>query len=105
MTGGALKRHGTIDTPASQSDIAATLLGMLGIDHSRFTFSRDIFDPDAPKFAYFARPEQAAMIDTSGYRVIDIYTGNTLEKSGRSDSTLTFLKAYLQLLNHDFNRR
>ena len=105
MTGGALKRHGPTDTPASQSDIAATLLGMLGIDHSRFTFSRDIFDPDAPKFAYFARPEQAAMIDTSGYRVIDIYTGNTLEKSGRSDSTLTFLKAYLQLLNHDFNRR
>ncbi len=105
MTGGALRRHGTIDIPASQTDIAATLLGMLGIDHSRFTFSKDIFDSSSPKFAYFARPEEAAMLDTCGYHVIDIYTGGTLENEGKSDSTLLRLKAYLQLLNHDFNQR
>ena len=105
MTGGALRRHGTIDIPASQTDIAATLLGMLGIDHSRFTFSKDIFDSSSPKFAYFARPEEAAMLDTCGYHVIDIYTGGTLENEGISDSTLLRLKAYLQLLNHDFNQR
>lgn len=105
MTGGALRRKGAIDTPASQTDLAATLLGMLGIDHSRFRFSKDLFDTAAPRFAYFARPEEAAMIDTCGYRVIDIYTGSTLEESGQSDSTLLRLKAYMQLLNHDFNQR
>ena len=78
---------------------------MLGIDHSRFTFSKDIFDSSSPKFAYFARPEEAAMLDTCGYHVIDIYTGGTLENEGISDSTLLRLKAYLQLLNHDFNQR
>ncbi len=85
--------------------LSLTLLGMLGIDHSRFTFSKDIFDSSSPKFAYFARPEEAAMLDTCGYHVIDIYTGGTLENEGKSDSTLLRLKAYLQLLNHDFNQR
>ena len=59
MTHGALRRHGTIDIPRRKTDIAATLLGMLGIDHSRFTFSKDIFDSSSPKFAYFARPRRS----------------------------------------------
>lgn len=42
MTGGAVKEPCRIDTLMNQTDIAATLLGQMGIDHSDFTFSRDI---------------------------------------------------------------
>ncbi len=42
MTGGAVKECKVVDKVMNQSDIAATLLGQLGIDHEEFVFSRDV---------------------------------------------------------------
>lgn len=42
LWGGAVERPQVIDTPMSQTDLAATLLGQMGIDHSDFPFSRDV---------------------------------------------------------------
>lgn len=42
MIGGAVKEPETIDALMSQTDIAATVLGQLGLDHSEFRFSRDV---------------------------------------------------------------
>ena len=47
-TGGAVKRPAVVDTYASQTDIAATLLAQMGIAHDDYPFSRDIFDPRLP---------------------------------------------------------
>ena len=41
-TGGAVRQAQRIETLCNQTDLAATLLGQLGIDHSDFTFSRDV---------------------------------------------------------------
>lgn len=41
-TGGAVRQARHIETLCNQTDLAATLLGQLGIDHSAFTFSRDV---------------------------------------------------------------
>lgn len=41
-TGGAVRQARRIETLCNQTDLAATLLGQLGIDHGAFTFSRDV---------------------------------------------------------------
>lgn len=41
-TGGAVRAHRTVDVICNQTDLPATLLGQLGIDHNRFRFSRDV---------------------------------------------------------------
>lgn len=103
LTGGALKQRGTLDMPASQMDIAATLLGMLGIDHSQFRFSRDLLDPAAPKLAYFAEPETAAMITPDGEATINVVTGEITDTTG-DPAVCDRLKAMLQMLADDFAR-
>lgn len=52
MTGGALRKKGTVDTTASQIDIAATLLSALGVKNTSLRFSKDIFDENSPHFAF-----------------------------------------------------
>lgn len=89
--------------PASQMDIAATLLGMLGIDHSQFRFSRDLLDPAAPKLAYFAEPETAAMITPDGEATINVVTGEITDTTG-DPAVCDRLKAMLQMLADDFAR-
>lgn len=42
MLGGAVRQPMKIDKIVAQTDIAATLLGQMRIDHSQFTFSRDV---------------------------------------------------------------
>lgn len=102
LTGGALAHRGTIATPASQADIAATLLGALGIDHGEFRFSRDVFDADAPHSAFFLEPELAGFVDTdSSVAVLNVVSGDMHQ--GNSDAqAVTKLKATLQLLNNYF---
>ena len=53
MFGGALKGPGNIDIYASQTDVAATLCGQLGHSHQMFRYSKDIFNPASPHFAFF----------------------------------------------------
>lgn len=104
FTGGALKQTGKNPVPASQADIAATLLGLLGLDHSAFTFSKNLFDSSAPKFAYFIEPELAGIVDENGYAAINVISGEVVESSG-ADPSINRLKAYIQSINHDFINR
>ncbi len=102
LTGGALAHRGTIDTPASQADIAATLLGALGIDHGEFRFSRDVFDADAPHSAFFLEPELAGFVDADGTKaVLNVVSGDLTGADPASDTAIK-LKATLQLLNNYF---
>ncbi len=95
MTGGALKTRGKISTPASQSDIAATLLAALDIPSEKFIFSRDILAKPAPEMAFFSKPDYASAVWPDGHITrIDI-TGDT--SSAPADSSRA-LEAYLQIL-------
>lgn len=71
-TGGALSASATvIDTYGSQQDIAATILGQLGYDHSRFPFSKDLLDPQVPHYAFFMMNNGFGLIDARGCMIYD----------------------------------
>ena len=48
--GGAVKEPRQIGTYGSQIDIAATLLGQLGLPHEEFIFSKNMLNPNSPHF-------------------------------------------------------
>ena len=93
--GGAVRRPTVVETYASQSDLAATLLTQLGIDHGDFRFSRDIFDPARPKFGYWCFNNGFGMADAGGATIFDCTSGRVISP----DSTAAQLrdgKAMLQ---------
>lgn len=106
MTGGAITGHRDIGTTASQQDIAATLLAMLGIDHSEFTFSKDIFDASVPHFAFFTFPDAVGMKTADGHSMYDNNTGKAIYEIGtRPAANRRKAQAYLQKLYDDIARR
>ena len=54
LAGGAISRPMKVGIIGSQHDIAATLLGQLGVEHREFTFSKNMMSDATPKFAFFA---------------------------------------------------
>lgn len=99
MTGGALNLRGTVDTVGSQTDIAATLLGAMGIDHSAFTYSNDMLASGTPHFAFYTSPSTLGFVtatDTVDYN-LDSNTPTALRGPG-ADKASEQAKAYLQKL-------
>lgn len=106
MVGGAVSRHMLVDTPASQIDIAATLLYQLGIDHREFTFSKNILNPSSPHFAYFTEPSLFGMITDSNQLVYNLDAGKVMLDQGTAKgSNLKPGKAFLQKLYDDLDKR
>lgn len=71
-TGGAVAGPCVVDTYASQIDLAATLLGQLGIAHDDFAYSKDLFAPAPPrKFAYYTFNDGFGVVDSLGAAVWD----------------------------------
>ena len=83
----------TIPTIASQTDIAATLLSLLGLPADAYTFSHDILDPEAPHYAFFSEPSLAAIVSPQGVTTI-----NCDQATAASDSTSSEVQAYLQTI-------
>lgn len=78
--GGAVREHAVVSTLMSQSDMAATLLGQLGISHKDYTFSRDVLSPDYRyPFAFFTFKEGVGFADSTGHTVYDIIGGRVSE--------------------------
>jgi phosphoglycerol transferase MdoB-like AlkP superfamily enzyme len=80
----------------SQTDIAKTVLGQLGLDGSRFTFSQDLFatHPDSG-YAFFDWDNGFGVISKQGFTSYD-NAGKRLIKQEGSKSLLTFGQAYMQ---------
>ncbi len=71
--GGAVKHTGRVSKLMNQSDIAATLLGQLGISAEGFRWSRNVLSPAyTEEFAYANYPAGLLYIDRSGYTIYDI---------------------------------
>lgn len=106
ITGGAVQAAAQCSVVGSQIDIPATLLGMLGIDHSDFVYSKDLFDDTAPHFAFFTFPDAMGMVTDSSSVIYD----NTLAKqyavAGPDASALVVnAQAYLQKLYDDIDKQ
>lgn len=74
-TGGAVRGPRVVDKICNQTDLAATLLGQLGLPHNDFRFSRDVMS------ATYTRPsavhvwsEGIFYMDTTGITVVNLLT-------------------------------
>ena len=106
LLGGALPMTGQCHTVGSQIDIAATLLGMLGIDHSAFVYSKDLLDTKAPHFAFFTFPDAMGIVTDNGRAIYDNTSGTTHKEEGTDTKQLVKKsKAYLQKLYDDLDKR
>lgn len=99
LTGGVVQSPMQVDTYASQQDIAATLLGQLGIAHQDFLFSKDILQQKNVHFAFFTMPDFFGMATENGAVMYDNTSARVVFTQGDATSTLlTQGQAYLQSL-------
>lgn len=86
--GGAISKACVVDNYCSQTDLAATLLSQLDIDHSHFTMSRNIFAPEAEQFGYYTFNNGFGVVNSSGATIYDCTTEQvTSEKQSAADIT------------------
>ncbi len=102
--GGALQNPGTtVSTVGSQIDIAATLLGGLGYDHSKYTFSKNLLSPANKPYAYMAFNNGFGFVQPGGYFFFDNTGRQIIEQGGRVDSTEIIRgKAFEQVTFRDY---
>jgi phosphoglycerol transferase MdoB-like AlkP superfamily enzyme len=83
----------------NQQDLAATLLAQLGLDHARFHWSKDLFNPYTADFAYYSTEDGDGWIRPDAYFSFDAGTNyfHFMQiPPALQDSILTEGKAYLQ---------
>ncbi len=95
--GGAIKNPAVIGTLMNQSDIAATLLGQLGISHDEFTFSRDVMSKGYTyPTATHSYANGVTFIDSTGATTYDCDAGKSI--AGHDSIREQKAKATLQTL-------
>lgn len=94
LTGGAVKKSSRINILMNQSDLAATLLGQLGVEHGQFTFSRDVLS-DSYKYhtAVHTFINGVTFVDSTGYTTFDNTADEVIATSGQKESPETELRA------------
>ena len=98
-------RGKTIDRIGSQTDVAGTLLNQLGLNSDDFFWSRDLFNPTTPEFAFYECTDGVGWISEGGYFVWDRrMPGLTVKKIDvpDQDSVIIDGRSYLQILFREF---
>ncbi len=91
----------------SQVDVAATILGQLQLDAKAFRWSKDLFNPYSPSFAFFSWDNGMGFIDNQQCVTFDnvgkMNLYNSDEKNTiKTDDLLKNAKAYLQTVYQQF---
>ena len=105
--GGTIKQPMKVDKIMNQADMAATLLAQLGLDHSMFTFSRNVFGSDYTyPFAFHTSGSTFTFRDSTGVSAYDT-KANTIsyEEPSSSEERLKRGKAILQSVYDDLGKR
>ena len=105
LTGGALASHGTDSSAGNQTDIAATLLAAIGLPHSEFRFSNNLLDPSCRQYSFFSSPEFASMVTPRGRVTVSTDSGTATAAEGDTTGIADNIKAYLQTIYRDLDRR
>ena len=105
--GGAVKQPVVVDKIMNQSDMAATLLGQLGIAHGEFNFSRDVLcDTYTYPCAYWSYSGGCAFADSTGVSLVDLNTEQPYwEQPSHSEERSLRAKAILQRSYKDLGSR
>ncbi len=98
--GGAVRESRVIDTFCNQTDLAATLLGQLGLPHDEYTFSRDILSQNYTRpFVWHTFNNGFSIADSTGFFVYDLTAEQPLV--GNDEAKVRLGKAILQETSHD----
>lgn len=105
FTGGAMQvRDSVVNTLGSQTDMVATLFAQLGMNASAFHYSKNLLDPTAIPFAFYAFTNAAAVVTENGPYIYDLKTKKPIgPNTNVQDGEL--LKAYLQIIDRDFKEK
>ena len=105
--GGAVKQPMQVDKIMNQTDLAATLLGQLGLEHTAFTFSRNVLGSDYKyPFAFYSFNNGFSFRDSTGVTVFDNNSGSILFDEPEADESRLYKgKAILQTVYDDLGNR
>lgn len=105
LAGGAISRPMKVGIIGSQHDIAATLLGQLGVEHREFTFSKNMMSDATPKFAFFAVNDAFGIISEENSLIYDNRAKRIVYDKGEKGFNLKRGQAYLQKLYDDLAKK
>ena len=104
--GGAIKAPRRIEQLCNQTDLPATLLGQLGINHDDYRFSRDVMSKSYQyPFAVHTYNNGITMKDSTGFAVFDLNANRIIvDKSSNSELLIKKGKAILQTAAEDLKK-
>lgn len=104
LAGGAVNGPARIDTLMSQTDLAATLLGQMGLPHDEFIFSRDVLaDTYKEQFSFHTYTNGFMLTDRRGVTIVDNVSDQAIE--GPDPQRERQGRAILQKLYEDLSQR
>lgn len=101
--GGAVKEPRRITQICNQTDLPATLLGQLGIDHQDYHFSRDVLSKNYTyPFATHTYNNGISMVDSTGFAVLDLNANMIVtDQSTDAQALIKKGKAILQMATRE----
>lgn len=105
LAGGVISRPMKVGIIGSQHDIAATLLGQLGVEHREFTFSKNMMSDATPKFAFFAVNDAFGIVSEENSLIYDNRAKRIVYDNGEKGFNLKRGQAYLQKLYDDLAKK
>ena len=106
-TGGAIKEPRRIEQVCNQTDLPATLLGQLGLNHDNYFLSRDVMSKTYTKpFAIHTYTEGYSMYDSVSFVNYDMISDRVVVEKGRKNpELLQRARAILQAASDDLKKR
>ncbi len=105
--GGAVKEPRRIEQICNQTDLPATLLGQLGLNHDAYTFSRDVLSKTYTRpVAIHTYDDGFTMIDSTSFVNYDFVSDRIVKSEGTGyERLIQQAKAILQAATKDLNER
>ena len=105
--GGAVKEPRRVEKICNQTDLPATLLGQLGINHDAYTFSRDVLSKTYTRpVAIHTYDDGFTMIDSTSFVNYDFISDRVVRSEGNGcERLIRQAQAILQAATKDLNER
>lgn len=105
--GGAVKEPRRVEQICNQTDLPATLLGQLGLNHDAYTFSRDVLSKTYTRpVAIHTYDDGFTMIDSTSFVNYDFISDRVVRSEGNGcERLIRQAQAILQAATKDLNER
>lgn len=104
LTGGVLNvRDTVVTTIGSQTDMVATVLAQLDMEHSQYKYSRNLLAETLVPFAFYSYSNAAGVVSEQGVSVMDLKSTRFI-KGDTITSNILSLKSYLQVIDEELHR-